>query len=179
MMGAGQRRIIMRKHTWKLPACLLLCAVVTGAARAQAPAPETTAAARELVVTMRSADQFKALLPIIMKNLKPAIVQGRPEIERDFDATWPSLMEGLNARVNEIVDEITAIYARNFTADELREITAFYRGPAGQKFLEKQPAVAQESMQIGQKFGAAVAADVTRRMTEELRKRGHGDSRQQ
>jgi len=87
-------------------------------------------------------------------------------------------MDGLNARVNEIVDEITAIYARNFTADELREITAFYRGPAGKKFLEKQPAIAQESMQIGQKFGAAVAADVTRRMSEELRKRGHGERQQ-
>jgi hypothetical protein len=176
MMGAGQRRIVMLKHSWKLAACLLL---VTGAARAQSPAPETIAAARELVVTMRSADQFKALLPIIMKNLKPAIVQGRPEVERDFEATWPSLLEGLNARVNEIVDEITAIYARNFSVDELREITAFYRGSVGQKFLEKQPAIAQESMQIGQKFGASVAADVTRRMSEELRKRGHGDQRQQ
>jgi len=168
----------MRKHSWKLVACLLLCAVVTGAARAQSPTPETMAAAHELVVTMRSADQFKALLPIIMKNLKPAIVQGRPDVERDFDATMPSLMDGLNARVNEIVDEITAIYARNFTPDELREITAFYRGPAGKKFLEKQPAIAQESMQIGQKFGAAVAADVTRRMSEELRKRGHGERQQ-
>jgi hypothetical protein len=63
----------MHKHPWKLVACLLLCAAVTGAARAQSPTPETMAAAHELVVTMRSADQFKALLPIIMKNLKPAI----------------------------------------------------------------------------------------------------------
>jgi len=159
----------MRKHSWKPAACLLMCVVAAGPARSQSPAPDAMAAARELVVTMRSADQFKALLPIIIKNLKPAIVQNRPEVERDYDAIWPLLLEGANVRVNEIVDEIAAVYARNFTADELRDIAAFYQRPTGQKFLEKQAVVAQQSMQIGQNFGKSIASDIV----EELRKRGH------
>jgi uncharacterized protein len=77
------------------------------------------------------------------------------------------------ARVNEIVDEITALYARNFSAEELNAITAFYRGPVGQKFLSKLPAITQESMVIGQKFGQSVAAEMQGRIVEELRKRGH------
>jgi hypothetical protein len=43
-------------------------------------------AARSLVTTMKLGDQYKALLPVILLNLKPTLVQDRPEIERDYDA---------------------------------------------------------------------------------------------
>ena len=108
-----------------------------------------------------------------MKNLKPAIVQGRPEVERDYDAIMPLLIAGMGSRVTEIIDEITALYARNFTPEELREVAAFYRGPTGQKFLQKQPVILQDSMAIGQKFGQSVATEMQSRIVEELRKRGH------
>ena len=52
-----------------------------GPAAAQTPPPDALAAAKELVVTMRAADQLKNLFPIIMQQLKPAIVQGRPQVE--------------------------------------------------------------------------------------------------
>ena len=42
------------------------------------------AAAHDLIVTMRAADYFKAIMPAIMHGLKPAIVQNRPEVERDY-----------------------------------------------------------------------------------------------
>jgi uncharacterized protein len=148
----------------------LLCG---GPAFPQTPTPDAAAAARELVVAMRAADQLKALLPVIMQQLKPAIVQGRAEIEKDYDAIMPTLVEGMLARSNELVDLMATVYARNFTADEIRQVTAFYRGPVGQKFLDKMPAVAQESMTAGQKWGQAVAGDMRDRIVEELRKRGH------
>jgi hypothetical protein len=163
----------MRNHSWLAAACVAAVVLVAGPARPQSPPPDALTAARELIVTMRSADQFKAILPVIVRNLKPAIVQGRPEVERDLDAILPLLLEAMSARVNEIVDQITALYARTFTVDELREVTAFYRGPTGQKFLEKVPAITQESMAIGQKFGQSVATEMQSRIIEELRKRGH------
>ena len=66
----------------------LLCG---GPAAAQTPPPDSLAAAKELVVTMRAADQLKNLLPVIMQQLKPAIVLGRPQIEKDYDAIMPRL----------------------------------------------------------------------------------------
>lgn len=161
----------MRKRS--LIASLTIFLLVSGPALAETPAPDAMDAARELVTTMQAADQFKALLPIIMKNLKPAIVQNRPDVDRDYDAIMPLLMAGMSARVNEIVEEITMLYARTFTADELRTVTAFYHGAIGQKFLQKQPVIMQESMAIGQKFGQSVAGELHDRIIEELRKRGH------
>jgi hypothetical protein len=79
----------------------------------------------------------------------------------------------MNARLNEVIDKVAALYARVFTANELREITAFYRGPTGQKFVKNQTTIMQESMAIGQEFGQSVAREMQSRIIEELRKRGH------
>ena len=163
----------MRRYSRTLVAGLTVFLLAAGSGLAQSPAPDTMSAARELVTTMRTADQFKAIMPVIIQNLKPAIVQNRPEVARDLDAVMPLMLEGMSARVNEIVDEITALYARTFSVEELNAITAFYRSPVGQKFLLKLPAITQESMVIGQKFGQSVASEMQERIVEELRKRGH------
>jgi len=140
---------------------------------AAAPTPDALAAARELVQVARAADQLKLILPSIIQALKPAVVQGRPEVERDFDAFAPALLDNMSARLPEFADEIVLIYARNFTPGEMREMTAFYRTPVGQKLLEKLPTVTQESMRAGQAWGQRIGAEVQNRMIEELRKRGH------
>jgi uncharacterized protein len=123
----------MRLHLWIRVACLALGLLTASSAGAQSPAPspEAMTAARELIVTMRAAEYFKTIMPALMRNLKPAIVQNRPQVERDYDALVPLLLEGMDARVNEIIDEVAALYARTFTAEELREVVAFYRGPTG------------------------------------------------
>jgi hypothetical protein len=139
----------------------------------QSPSPEAAAAARELVEAARTTAQFKTLLPLMLQQMKPVVVQGRPEVERDYDRIVPLLMELANRQVGEFAEEVAALYARNFTVDEIQQVTAFYRSPVGQKFLEKTPVIAQESMVMGQKFGQRIVQDLQTRMRDELRKRGH------
>jgi hypothetical protein len=140
---------------------------------APAPAPEALAVAKELVTTMHLVDQFKALMPTIMNSLKPAIVQGRGNIEQDYDALTPVLLSGFQARFNELSDAIAIVYANNFTPDDLRGLITFYKSPVGQKLLEKTPMVTQQSLLAGQKFGQSVAVELRQRIIEELRKKGH------
>jgi len=163
----------MRKHSCMLTVCLVVCLSAAGPARAQTPSPDAMAAAHELIVTMRAADFFKTIMPALMQSFKPAIVQNRPQVERDYDAIVPLMLEGMNARLNELNEQIAAVYARNFTADELREAVAFYRGPTGQKIVQKLPALLQESMAVGQRFGQSIGNELRGRMIDELRKRGH------
>ena len=158
-------------NAWLVAGWLAVTLMATGPAPAQSP--DAIAAARELMVTLKSGDQFKAFMPSIMKTLKPAIVQNRPAVERDYDALVPLLLEAMNARVGEIIDTVAAIYARTFTAAELNEIIAFYRGPTGQKFVQRQAGIMQESMVAGQKWGQELGGELQRRMTDELRKKGH------
>jgi uncharacterized protein len=138
------------------------------------PAPnDTLPAARELISVIRATDQIKQMLPTIMQALKPAITQGRPQVERDLETLMPLLLDGMNSRVGELADQMASVYARNFTADEMHQLTTFYRSPVGQRFLEKMPTVMQESMSLGQSFGQRVAGELHDRMIEELRKKGH------
>jgi hypothetical protein len=143
-----------------------------GSATAQSEA-ELKSAAKELMLAMRAADQFKALLPTIFVALRPVIVQGRAEIERDYDGIQKQVSEAFLSRINDIFDAVAVVYARHFTVAELRALTEFMRGPLGQKFVEKNPVVTQESMLVGQKFGERVAFEIRERMIDELRKRGH------
>jgi hypothetical protein len=132
----------MPKRPTLIAAGILVLALLHGGpAATQAPAPDAMAAARELVTVMRATEQIKAIVPLIMQQLKPAIVQGRPEVERDYDVMLPILVDLVNTRVAVMVDAVAAIYARTFTPDEMRQVTAFYRGQVGQKLLDKMPLI--------------------------------------
>ena len=159
----------MCKHSrielsWMRAVCVAICLLAAGPAGAQSPSPDTLAAARELIVTMRAADYFKTIMP--------AIVQ-RVWVEGSGPNRMPLMLDSMNARVSEIIEQVAALYARNFTAAELNEVVAFYRGPTGQKFIQKLPLITQESMVIGQRFGQSIAAELRSRIVDELRKRGH------
>lgn len=143
------------------------------ASSAQTPSPDAMTAARSLVVTMKLSDQYKALLPAILLGLKPALVQDRPEIERDYDAMMPMIVDAFTPYYTAMVDGVAAVYAANFTVSELHEIEAFYRRPVGQKLLEKAQALAQQSNQVGQDASRNAAEDLRTRLTEALRQKGH------
>src|ERR1700744_32281 len=137
----------MLKRATVFAALLLFSA---GAAQAQTPSPEAMNAARTLVTTLKLSDQYKALLPVILLGLKPALVQDRPEIERDYNAMMPTIADAYTPYYNAMVDGIATVYANSFSVDELHQIAAFYRQPVGQKFLGKSQAILQQSAQIGE-----------------------------
>jgi len=47
--------------------------------------------------------------------------------------------------------ELVGLYSRHFTADELKQIAAYYRTPVGAKSLQVMPQVMAESMAISQR----------------------------
>ena len=160
-----------------------LAFLVVGLARAQtppasstpAPAPENLAAAHELIQAMQATDQMRALLPIIVQNMKAAIVQNRPEVDKKYDALMPLFVEAANARMSEFSDQIAEVYARTFSVDEIHQIAAFYRAPTGQKLIASQAALARETLALGQQLGRALAADIRARAQEELNKSGNAN----
>jgi hypothetical protein len=152
--------------------CLLML-LSAPLARAQVPpSPEALAAAKELVVTIHLDQQLSAILPGMIKNLKPSIVQGRAEVDREYDALAPFILEGFRKRMSELSDAAAIIYARNFSTEDLIALSAFYKTPLGQRLLQKLPTVTQETMLAGGKFGQSVGEDMQKRMIEELRKKG-------
>jgi uncharacterized protein len=143
------------------------------ASPAQTPSPEAMTAARSLVTTMKLPDQYKPLLPSLMMTLKPALVQDRPEIERDYDAMMPMIEEAYKQYYTAMLNDVAAVYANNFTVGEMHELETFYRQPVGQKLLVKSQAITQQSNQAGQDASRKAAEDLRTRLSEALRQKGH------
>jgi hypothetical protein len=152
---------------------LLVILLVPGMASAEAPSPDALAIARELVATSGAAENAKQMLPAIVKLIKPAIVQGRPQVEKDFDAITPLLLESFKARLGEMTEMAAVLYATNFTVAEMKDIIAFYRGPTGQKLLTKGTMITQQLMAAGQQLGGQIGRELQSRIVEELKKKGH------
>lgn len=73
----------------------------------------------------------------------------------------------INQNLNAVVTAATQAYARQYTKAELDGILAFYRSPAGQAVIRKEPAVAAAIGQatgqmIGAKIDAAMQANAKR-----------------
>lgn len=143
-------------------------------ARAENPSPAAMDAARSLVTTLRVTDQYKALLPGIVFSLRPILSQDRPEIERDFDAAVPAVLEaGQSKYNNSVIERAAALYAKNFSTDELHAIDSFYRSAAGQKYTEKSHELSESGRKIGDEISRETADDIKAQMIQMLRDKGH------
>lgn len=134
---------------------------------------EQVGLARDMLVAMRAAENFDAVIPSVMTALKPAITAGNPKAAKDWDDLAPMMTQQFSAQKTELLNEIASIYARAFDKPELRQLVAFYHSPAGEKLARLTPTLAQETLGAGQKFGQQVAMSLAEQMKDELRKRGN------
>ena len=130
---------------------------------------EQVGIAREMLVAMRAADNFDAVIPAVLQALKPALTSGNPKAEKDWDELAPIMTQEFSALKGGLLDEIASVYAKAFDKGELQSFVAFYRTPAGEKLARLTPVLAQQTMAAGQKFGQQVAVRVAERMHDELR----------
>jgi uncharacterized protein len=142
-------------------------------APAQTPSPDAMTAARSLVTTMKLSDQYKALLPAILLGLRRELTQDRPEIERDYDSMKPMIEAAFTPYYTAMLNDVAAVYANNFTIAEMRELETFFHQPVGQKYLEKAPAVTQQTNQVTKDASRKAADDLRARLTQALREKGH------
>lgn len=172
-MGTSAKGGAMTKPVSAFVCLLAVSLLWPGKALPQTASPEALAAAKEFMIASKMADQINNILPHAMQQFKPIIARGNPLVERDFDALLPVVMKAMNSRMDEFLGGAAYIYARYFTADEIRQLTIFYRTPVMEKFLQKQPEILQATAALGNKFGEVLVKDLQTKMIEELRKRGH------
>ncbi len=107
-----------------------------------AASPEALAAANELaaVLSQDTITQLsRAMTATIWARLEAEI--GSKVDRATLDELRAEFEKSLAAFVTDAMKEAPTIYARYFTAEELRGMTAFYRTPAGTKALQLMPQV--------------------------------------
>jgi uncharacterized protein len=104
---------------------------------------EAVEAARELLMLM-SHDMIIRLVGQVTTQMWPAIESRLRAYNKTLDAATLGDLRKELERIQadymmNIVKEGPEIYARHFSASELREIIAFYRTPTGRKLLDTTP----------------------------------------
>src|SRR5258708_2027872 len=67
---------------------------------------------------------------------------------------------------------VARIWANAFSEDELKAITAFYKSPAGLKFVDIGPQVVGSSLQAVKGWSDSVGQELLEKSREELKKQG-------
>ena len=140
-------------------------------------AGEALEAARDLLVLM-SRDLVTHLAGQVTTQMWPAIESRlrayNPNIDTEAIADLRKELDRIQFEyMMNVVAEGPVIYARHFTAQELREIIAFYRTPTGGKLLQLTPQLSTEVMGMVSPHMSEFHAQTVETFRKVLRSRGY------
>ena len=153
-----------------LASCLVL------PVHAQEPSPEALAAARDLSAIM-TGDTMTQITAALTAQIWPSIEQAfggkvdaatMAELRGEFEKT-------VGAFTADVMKDAPAVYARHFSAQEIKDMVAFYRSPTGVKALHEMPKVmADVGTQMAPRM-RAFQGDLDARVRAILQKHGYKD----
>jgi hypothetical protein len=148
-----------------------------GAPAAPAPAapeasPSHTQAAVEFLQLSGVTKGFEDMIPQFLDQVRLRYVGQRPEIADMINDASLAVVPEFVKRRDDLNKDLAKIYTARFTEDELNQMVAFYKTPAGQKFSTLQAEVLQASVPVVQAWSRKLSTDMAQRIKEEVAKKG-------
>jgi len=112
-----------------------------------------------MLASMKQADQqiptqITASLNAMIDNDATMNAEKKAEAHKKLAAALPTLKSQMHALlvdpslVDDMLAEMVPLYAETYTLDEIRQLSAFYASPLGQKMLANMPTLMSRSMEI-------------------------------
>lgn len=161
----------MKKTLAAIASAFVVTCAPTAFAATPAPSadPAVVAATRQMMASMKMRDvmlasmrQMDAEMPAQLRASMSASVDNAPglsaeqkaEAHKKIEAALPARVEQMHATltdptlIDDIMAEMVPLYAETYTLDEIRQLSAFYASPLGQKMLANMPTLMSRSMEI-------------------------------
>ena len=107
----------------------------------------------------------------LMAQMKTQMITGlKTQMPQQAELFWTKFERKMDTR--ELLEKLIPLYDKYYTLDDLKAINAFYQSPPGQKILSTLPQIMQESMKIGQEWGAKIGRQAEVEAQQELNGRG-------
>ena len=148
-------------------------ALASPAAFAQQPSATAILTAKEIVAITGATTLFNPLIPGVVEQAKLLFLQQNPALSKDLNEIAAKLRSDLAPRFQELVNDVAKNYATSFTEQELKDILAFYKTPAGRKLISDQPKVVDATLKFAQTWANTLSEQVIAKMRDELKKKGH------
>jgi uncharacterized protein len=154
-------------------AALVVTALVSAApSRADDVTPSHLAAALEAVHSAKASKGFDNVLPLLSEKVQDQIIRLRPDLYKQITDVVQQEALKLVARRADLDADVARIWANAFSEEELKAITAFYKSPAGLKFVDIGPQVVGASLQAVKGWSDRVGQELLQKSREELKKQG-------
>jgi uncharacterized protein len=134
--------------------------------------PSAMQAARDLLAVKNVGQVYANAIPNIVQRAKDVFLANNLSYQKDLDEVAINIARSLAGREKEIGEQMAKIYANDFTEQEMKDLTAFYKSPLGQKVLATEPRSIQESMNYMSQWAQAFSQTVANEFREEMKKRG-------
>ena len=162
------------KRTMQLAAIGVALVASSPTAYSQQPTAAAIASAKELVTITGATTLFNPLIAGVVEQAKLLFLQQNPTQSKELNEIAAKIRADLQPRFVELSNEVAKIYATHFSEQELKDLLAFYKTPAGKKLIIEQPKVADESLKFAQTWANTLSDQVIGMMRQELKKRGLG-----
>jgi len=157
----------------RMASVAVVLALASPAAYAQQPTAAAMATAKEIVAVTGAMTLFNPLIPGVVEQAKNLFLQQNPALSKDLNEISAKLRSDLAPRFEELVNDVAKNYATSFTEQELKDILAFYKTPAGRKLISDQPKVVDATLKYAQTWANTLSEQVIVKMRDELKKKGH------
>ena len=81
--------------------------------------------------------------------------------------------EEMKRSLPELEEPVIAIYDANFSADEIKQLVAFYQSPVGRKIVVQLPQLMQQSVTMGQSWGQQAGVRAVERIRALAKQKGY------
>ena len=163
----------MIRHTL---ASLAIGLVLLGAAPASAQAPTLTPSHLQLareVMDLTGVTQNVNNIYLEFQDSAKQLVSTRPEATKDMEAVINELKPEADKRTDEMLRTSAAVFASKMTEADLKEITAFFKSPVGQRYTSLRAEAMKDIIPLLQPWSVQTSNYLFDRFSQEMRKRGH------
>lgn len=109
----------------------------------------------------------------VSANMAKTLRQLRPDIPKEIIDMLPAEVDAVFAdNLDSFKELMIPLYHRHFTGEEIKDMIRFYDTDLGKKMVRVMPALARDSMEVGQRWGQSLGPKIDARIRAKLRKEG-------
>jgi len=140
---------------------------------AQEISKEHLAAAGKAIDATNATDSFDGILLQAAASIKDQLIGTSPDKVEEINKVVDEEAIALATRRGDLEGEAKRLFAKNFTIEELGEITEFFGSDLGKKYLSSTPILARELSKAARVWGQGINRDLTDNVTKRMLAEGN------
>ena len=152
---------------------LLFAMGLSGPVRADAIDPASLQLARQLMDVMHVSSTSDQMLKQMVGAMATGVNAANPGKAQEIqELLTEAVMPEMNKLKPDLIDASAHIYAANFSADDLKQMLAYYQSGVGQKVIQRLPTILQEQGRIGQQLVMKMIPEIQENVEKALAAHG-------